>query len=699
MKKILALLVSVVAVCSFGMAGASAANVNYTDFSEEAPANWTFGNGEIKDGVLEVAPSDSNTWQIWKMPKAYPTGTVVIEYDFKSNSEKFNMYIQSPAKGSICRMQQVNATTLQLQHSKDDASANQNTVITNKLFKADTWYHVKHVVNYAEEPNNTTTSVYMYDMGGNLIGSVENKVHMDAHRYDSGTYLNIIQMQNIGTSGNVYFDNFAVYENDADSVIEVNKKAIAIDTESLISESLTLKTKGYGDAEITWVSSNQEVLENDGTVILPEAPVTLELSATIAYGGKTETVVYPLTVASKGAHIVKADVYAYDFNDNMEFPGIEIKGTAGCSGIRNGRIELERPADTEITTSPQVIMDFTDMELKSFSGKLIAEFDYLSNADKGAKIFVQASPNSGSLLRFEQKEKLLQITTGGDGETAANKSYSYNSYKSGEIFHVKFVLDYDNLNCSVYVNGKAVVENHHFMTSVSPAALNTIHTIHDGTKGKFTIDNFVLYHDDADSSIVATEKMINFADFTAVKDDIVLSGEGCNGAEIAWTSSKPEILANDGTLLVNPENDTTVTLSAIISKDDYAMTKSFDVTVKGIAASDTVNVASPVIFDKMNNAVSASCSKGFAVVSYAVTKPADEAFSASVLAVVKDATGKLENIYIESDSIPSGRSYGEIKINIPEIAQNGGIVCLYLWDSISGLKPLDDANIYEVAAE
>ena len=699
MKKILALLVSVVAVCSFGIAGASAANVNYTDFSEEAPANWTFNNGEIKDGVLEVAPSDSSVWQVWKMPKAYPTGTVTIEYDFKSNSEKFNMYIQSPTKGSICRLQQLNTAALQLQHSKDDLTGNQNTVVTNKLFQLDTWYHVKHVVNYAEEPNNTTTSVYMYDMSGNLIGSVENKPHMDAYRYDSGTYLNIIQMQNIGTTGNVYFDNFAVYENDSDSVIELNKRAIAINTASPISESLTLKTAGYGGAEITWTSSNTNVLENDGTVILPEAPVELELTATISYDGKTETIVYPLTVASKGAHIVKADIYAYDFNDNTIFPGIEAKGTEGFNGIRNGRIELERPANTEIATSPQVIMDFTDMEFKAFGGKVIAEFDYLSNADKGGKIFVQAAPNSGSLLRFEQKEKLLQITTGGDGETAANKAFSYNSYNAGETYHVKLVLDYDNLKCSVYVNGKAVVENHHFMTSTSPAALNTIHTIHDGTKGKFTIDNFVLYHDDTDSSIVATEKMIDFADFTAVTDDIALPAEGCNGAAIAWTSSNPEILANDGTLLVNPETDTTVTLTAIISKDDYAATKSVDVTVKGIATSDAVNVAAPIIFDKMDNAVAASCSKGCAAVAYPVTKPAGEVFSASVIAAVKDAFGKLENIYVESDSIAENRTYGEIKINIPEIAPNGGTVSLYLWDSISGLKPLDDAYSFEVAAE
>ena len=72
MKKFLALLVSMIAVCSFGMAGASAANVNYTDFSVEAPSNWTFSSGEVKDGMLEVLPSGTTSYTI------YPESTLTV---------------------------------------------------------------------------------------------------------------------------------------------------------------------------------------------------------------------------------------------------------------------------------------------------------------------------------------------------------------------------------------------------------------------------------------------------------------------------------------------------------------------------------------------------------------------------------------------------------------------------------------------
>ena len=698
MKKILSVLITVLLLTGIvPQLIFAAGTVNYTDFSVAEPTNWTLDGATIADGVMELG--ESSAWQLLKLPKIYPSGTVVVEYDFKSYSNKLNVYIQSPVKSSVCRMQQVNSTTLQLQHNKDDASGNENTVITNKQFSQGTWYHMKHIINYAKEPDNTTSSVYMYDIEGNLIASVENKVHMDAHQYNSAEDLRLIQVQNNGTEGKVYFDNFAVYENTDEAVMAINKLAIAVDNSELISDDLLLNTVGYGGAVISWSSSNENIIKPDGKVQLPSAPADVTLTATILYNGKTETVSYPVTVASKGSHIVKADVYAYDFNDNTAFPGIETKATEGYNGIRNGRIELERPDDVEIKVTPQVIMDFTDMEYKSFAGKMIMEFDFIADSDKGAKVYVQAAPNGGSLLRFEQKVNGIQITTGGTEETAVNTLSAYSAFAKGKWHHVKFILDYETQKCSVYINDTAVAEEHNFMNSVSPGALNTVHTLHDGTEGTFAIDNFVLYHTDADSSIVATSKMIDFIDMTEIADDIYLPTVGCNGAQIVWSSSDTNILANDGTLLVNPENDTAITLTAVISKDGYAMSKTVPVTVKGITPTDGINVNGPVIFDNVENVAVNTCAEGAVVISYGISKPSTSELAASIIAVVYDAENNIEKMYTVSDTVAKSRTYDEIKLELPEITQDGGKLDLFLWDSISGLKPLAVSHSYAISVE
>ena len=103
---------------------------------------------------------------------------------------------------------------------------------------------MRHVISYKAAPEKTTSSFYMYDADGNLLLSAEDKVYMDASRFASPENLQVIILQNPGGSGSVYFDNFAVFEQTEESVMEANKTALEIPNADSVTENLTLKTMG-----------------------------------------------------------------------------------------------------------------------------------------------------------------------------------------------------------------------------------------------------------------------------------------------------------------------------------------------------------------------------------------------------------------------------------------------------------------------
>ena len=188
----------------------AALDIKYEDFSGDNLLNWTLTTGKRDGDVLQIPPSSDTEWQTWKLPRPYPEGDVVVEYDFKSESDKANVFIQNPNGGSVCRLQQ-RGNALRLQHSKD-GTENELTLLTDVLFEKGVWYHFKHVINYSALPSATKSSVYMYDMNGKLLCSVKDKIYMDAHKYTSPSDLRVVLVQNIGSGGNVYLDNFSVYE-------------------------------------------------------------------------------------------------------------------------------------------------------------------------------------------------------------------------------------------------------------------------------------------------------------------------------------------------------------------------------------------------------------------------------------------------------------------------------------------------------
>ena len=74
----------------------------------------------------------------------------------------------------------------------------------------------------------------------------------------------------------------------------------------------------------------------------------------------------------------------------------------------------------------------------------------------------------------------------------------------------------------------------------------------------------------------------------AVTMDISLPATGANGSAVAWTSTREEIISQYGEV-TRPEDDTEVTLTAMVMRGTASRTKEFKVTVSGMNKGSAVN--------------------------------------------------------------------------------------------------------------
>lgn len=78
-----------------------------------------------------------------------------------------------------------------------------------------------------------------------------------------------------------------------------------------------------------------------------------------------------------------------------------------------------------------------------------------------------------------------------------------------------------------------------------------------------------------------TLQAIDLGDLNAVNSDLTLPVEGKHGATIAWSSSNPALIDNQGKLLTQPDNNERLELTATVQRGSEVQTKVFTVIVEG----------------------------------------------------------------------------------------------------------------------
>ncbi len=194
------------------------------------------------------------------------------------------------------------------------------------------------------------------------------------------------------------------------------------------------------------------------------------------------------------------------------------------------------------------------------------------------------------------------ITTGGWGqEVGVSKGVGKNIDKNRWVLTTVVM---DGSKMSLYENGQQVKTAVDTKLTVKDLGNTTNNYIAYGqfgnppTKGQFAevkIYNKALtaeeiqsmyYVDDA-GIVAADSDDLDLGDTSAVTEDIELPIKGVNGSDIAWTSENPaiEVQAADGKAIAKVTrpamgaSDAAGTLTAVISKGEANVTKTFDVTV------------------------------------------------------------------------------------------------------------------------
>lgn len=123
-----------------------------------------------------------------------------------------------------------------------------------------------------------------------------------------------------------------------------------------------------------------------------------------------------------------------------------------------------------------------------------------------------------------------------------------------------------------------------------------------------------------EQAVEDTAAQLSLGDTSGVVDDLQLPAAGEHGVKVQWESSNPELISQDGRLLVRyPAEDTDVTLTATITRGDVSVTKTFAVTVKGFGDTSPVELKASMTTEDGNRYASGAWTNQSVITSvYAV---------------------------------------------------------------------------------
>ena len=346
--------------------------------------------------------------------------------------------------------------------------------------------------------------------------------------------------------------------------------------------SFELPSTGGKDVSLYWKSSNPDLAADDGTVsVLPENDTDVTYTMTMVSGDYYYQKEYIVTIANKNSMTDGKYLVGEAYTDQaLTLPDVSrpsmtnpfyISNTAGLelSGGVSIEFDVKHSGNVEVLGA---LFAFNDKE----SGKLyFTQGSYLGyNAlggyyDANLNNYTLVSDYIGNAIAESGKETAhvtLNVTATGfevliDGKLAYDQTILETDNGSGDLTDytnvLKWLQESASILCMGYGSWWGEVQANAVISNM-----------------KFYINQF----DDkaaVDSIIAALKKQIPASTMT----DLTLPVEGGFGAVIDWTSSHPEIIAADGTVTA-PDRETTVTLTAEVTKGSVTKTATFKVLVK-----------------------------------------------------------------------------------------------------------------------
>ncbi|MDQ0231672.1 family 43 glycosylhydrolase [Metabacillus malikii] len=178
------------------------------------------------------------------------------------------------------------------------------------------------------------------EVGGKIYKGVFNR------QWDQTTETYVMTFSALSDEGVAVWGSKTVTQTD-EEIIESVKNELSLGDTSKVISNLTLPTKGSRDTQITWTSSNSEIVSEEGKVIRPigTESVTVTLTATITKGNIVDTKTFEITVLpQKEGKLVARYTFDGNLSDSTEnvadgtITGNRIDNTGGTSSFEEGKL-------------------------------------------------------------------------------------------------------------------------------------------------------------------------------------------------------------------------------------------------------------------------------------------------------------------------------------------------------------------------
>ncbi|MBQ4527323.1 MAG: S-layer homology domain-containing protein [Clostridia bacterium] len=394
-------------------------------------------------------------------------------------------------------------------------------------------------------------------------------------------------------------------------------------------DSLKLDALGHGHSgsEITWRSSDEDIISPLGTVTRPDEDTKVTITATVTSGECSKEKEFTFTVPGKDTDVNGlpgnlTPIYTDGFSDGEISPNTE-KGKfytgnpADTLTEHDGNLVFERQKYVWYTDAdagePRVRLHANE-DKSGYSGKVYTEFTVSKTCDV-LRIRLNATDGQYiSMIQWEgDKFKISYCDS-----SLASKSETL-TISSGDTVKVGFYADTASNRpmFSMWINNEKIIDRKFSCTQLNSDSVNfgylqfyTLIYGNYGKSGKYSLDNVGIYSVDSEyvdkplpkppveDNRTDEEKVTD--DLDAITDNDVLSvpqtedgyiidhldidgiKEGEGGSRICWASSNEDIIAIDGKL-TRPIDDTEVTVTATATLGDVIKSKSFTYKVAGMS--------------------------------------------------------------------------------------------------------------------
>lgn len=404
-------------------------------------------------------------------------------------------------------------------------------------------------------------------------------------------------------------NDIAITKQTSYKVNSVNDITAEILADGQIPDFITENLKLPANSEITWTSSNTEVIANDGTVTRPtleDAVVTM----TAAGGSNTKSVQFTVkALAVSGVAMNESFIESY-FDSALS-------GTAHSSftqssvatvtyGQGDGRYYLDYNTTSTSDSSKSTFKVLTSDFPVGSSGKYIFEFDACYQST-GHTMFSFLGDDS-IVIRLNNTGGKLYVSNVSN-EWYGSDSTAEGTAPTGSWYHFKVEINtLAETPCATIWQGDtalvtdwALIEGASFDESIG---FNLrARDVASGTTHNLKLDNLVLYTESSPDSAIKdlpnatkaeyfakliTQSAITNGNHYALENNLTLDVSLTEydlaemGVSVEWTSSNPSVISNSGVVTKTDKNEYVVMTAAVTAgtgDNAVTVTKSFAYTV------------------------------------------------------------------------------------------------------------------------